>query len=119
MKKVTSEYTKGIPAMLNLVNMIGKAISEAIPDVKVKRTGGWSWRGYYFDDSLWCGVRYERPLIIEFQNDRGYDPTYRKTLNLNDNHFFSLTQGEQFESLIKFLQQAYQAYKEEQNTQGV
>lgn len=105
--KVTWEYIEGVPAFINLTNMIEVAISEIRPKLKLRRTAGWSWRGYYLKGTLWCGVRYDKPLTIVFEDGQGNGPSYQKTLDLNQIHFFSLSQGEQLECIIKFVQEAW------------
>jgi hypothetical protein len=67
-KKVSWEYIEGVPAMLNLTHLIETAISEVRPSLKIRRTAGWNWRGFYLDNNLWCGVWYDRPLKIVFEN---------------------------------------------------
>ena len=104
MKKVTWEYINGVPAFLNLIAMMEAAISEALPDVKIKRTAGLYWRGFYLDDEYWWAIRYARPLLIVFENNMGNDPiTFKRDLDLEVEHFFSLSKDEQFERLVSFL----------------
>lgn len=107
MKRVTWEYIQGIPALLNLTDMMETAITEVMPGIKLTRTAGWNWRGSYLPDDYWFGVRYAQPLVVVFENNRGYDPvTYKRDLNLEERHFFSLDKDEQFECLVEFLRQA-------------
>ena len=55
----------------------------------------------------WVGVRYFSPLLIVFENNRGYDPvTYHRELDLEEEHFFALNKDEQFECIVSFLQNA-------------
>lgn len=107
MKRVTWEYIQGIPALLNLTDMMETAITEVMPGIKLTRTAGWNWRGFYLPDDYWFGVRYAQRLVVVFENNRGYDPvTYKRNLNLEERHFFSLDKDEQFECLVEFLRQA-------------
>lgn len=107
MKRVTWEYIQGIPALLNLTDMMETAITEVMPGAKFTRTAGWNWRGFYLPDDYWLGVRYAQPLVVTFENNRGYNRvTYKRDLNLEERHFFSLNKDEQFECLVKFLRQA-------------
>ena len=107
MKQVTWEYIQGVPAMLKLTDMLEAAIAKVLPGVKFKRTPGWSWRGFYLHDDLWWGVRYEEPLLVVFENNQGNVPvTYKRDLDLQGEHFFSLTKDQQFECLVAFLQDA-------------
>ena len=113
MKRVGWEYIKGIPALLNLTDMIETAITEVMPGAKLTRTAGWNWRGFYLPDNYWFGVRYVQPLVVTFENNRGYTPvTYKCDLNLEGRHFFSLNKDEQFECLVEFLRQASESAPE-------
>jgi hypothetical protein len=98
MEKITWEYMEGVPAMVNLANMLGTAIAEALPEEQHRRTAGWNWIGYYLGEGadILFGVRYQEPLNIVFENNRGNDPTFQRELVLPDVHFFSLTAGEGF-----------------------
>jgi len=107
MKRVTWEYIQGIPALLNLTDMMETAITEVMPAVKLTRTAGWFWRGFYLSEDYWFGVRYAQVLLLVFENNRGNSPvTYKCDLNLQEKHFFSLDKDEQFECLVEFLQRA-------------
>lgn len=107
MKKVTWEYIEGVTALVNLIEMLEAALSEAMPGVKFVRTAGWNWRGLYFEDDLFVGVRYDQPLVLVLENNRGYPPvTDKRDLKLEQVHFFSLTRGKQFECLVEYLRQA-------------
>lgn len=109
MEKVTWEYIQGVPAMVNLVNMIGTALSEVAPETSARKTVGASWAGYYFDKEF-IGFRYVDPLIVVFENDNGNSPTFKRDLYLEKAHFFSLTAGEQLECLINFVRDSLQQY---------
>jgi hypothetical protein len=107
MEKVEWEYMDGVPAMVRLANMLYTAISETLPEEKCGRTAGWNWMGYYVGDNpLFIGFRYNAPLMIVFENNRGTNPTFARELSLSTSHFFSLTAGEQLECLIKFIRDA-------------
>ncbi len=107
MKEVSWEYIKGVPALVALTDMLEQAIGEVMPGIKYTRTAGWSWRGFYLSGEYWTGVRYERPLLLVFENDRASPPfTYKRDLDLGEVHFFSLSRGEQFECLVDYLRRA-------------
>ncbi len=114
MEKVTWEYIQGMPAMVNLVNMLGIAIAEALPEEKTRRTAGWNWIGYYLGEGtdVWVGIRYKEPLKIVFENNNGNNPTLQQELILMDAHFFSLTAGEQLECLIDFVGNSIDAFSQ-------
>ena len=109
MEKITWEYIQGMPAMVNLVNMIGTALSEFAPESSTKKTIGASWAGYYMD-GFFIGFRYVNPLQIVCENDTGTNPTFKRELGLEKAHFFSLTAGEQLECLITFVSGSFQEH---------
>jgi len=109
MERVSWEYIKGVSALQNYMNMLGIAIGEALPNEGVRRSSGWTWQGFSFNESdLWVGIRFRNPLILSFENNGGNDPTFKKDLNLEDIHFFSLDAGKQLEELISFISENYQ-----------
>lgn len=104
---VTWEYSQGIPALLNLTEMIEAATATALPGNKITRTAGWDWRGLYLLGDFWVGIRYFNPLLVVFENNRGYDPvTYHRELHLEQESFFALNKDEQFERIVSFIQDA-------------
>ena len=110
MEKVNWEYIQGVPAMVNLVNMIGTALSEVAPETSTRKTVGANWAGYYIDKEF-VGFRYDNPLIVVFENNNGANPTFKRDLPLEKVHFFSLPAGEQLECLIEFIQKAFKEYQ--------
>jgi len=80
------------------------AILEVAPDVNIRKTAGSVWYGYYIGDSYFCGMRYAEPLTIVFEGNTVTDPTYKQDLDLEKQHFFALSQAEQMECLVKFVQ---------------
>lgn len=106
LRKVTWEYEHGVAAMLDLTNMMEVAAREALPDMPVKRTGGWNWRGFYLDNSLFFGFRFEQPMRLVFENNRGNGPTAGEHLDLEQKHFLALPKEEQFELIVRFLTEA-------------
>ena len=118
-QKVGWEYTNGIRALLNLVNMIGIAIEEL--GIKTyQKTAGWEWRGYYLESKdEFCGIYFEEPdSVYLFSNGLlNYKPqekdfrfpfyeddggTYFE-LSLEDTWFFALRKDEQFDILKAFI----------------
>jgi len=68
-------------------------------------------------DLVWFGVRYHDPLVVVFEDNRGYNPvTYRRDLDLEKQHFFSLNKDEQFELLVTFLKRAWEDVTDEAST---
>ena len=106
LKPVTWEYIQGVPALIALTDMMETAIIEALPGTKLTRSAGWIWRGFGLSDRYWCGIRYDRPLLVVFENNNGNNPTYKCDLDLGEAHFFSLSSAQQFERLVKFLQES-------------
>jgi len=106
LEQVGWEFIKGVPGLVAITNMLEVAILDAIPGSKLRKTAGWSWRGFIINNSTFCGIRFDDPLIIVYENNMGNSPSYKRDLSLSQSHFFSLNQAEQLESLIDFLQQA-------------
>jgi len=107
LNKVTWEYIQGVPALVNLGGIIEEATIIALPGTKTRRSAGWNWRGICtLDNNCFIGIRYDKPLIVVFENNFGTGATYARTLSLEDTHFFALTQGEQFEIITKFIIEA-------------
>ena len=111
MEKITWEYIQGVPAMVNLVNMIGITLSEVAPEFNIRKTVGASWAGFYMD-GIFIGFRFANPLIMVFENDSGSNPTFKRDLYLEKAHFFSLTSGEQLECLIDFVRNSQKEYSQ-------
>jgi hypothetical protein len=106
MKQVRWEYITGVPALLSLTDMMEAAIAVVMPDSGLKRTAGWSWRGFYLYEEYFFGMRYAEPLTVVFEDNRGNSPNFKQSLDLADVHFFSLSKDEQFERIVAFLQGA-------------
>ena len=106
LRKVTWEYEQGVRAMLDLATMLEIAAKEALPGASIRRTAGWSWRGLYIDNYLFCGVRFESPLLLVLENNMGTKATAAQRLDLEAKHFLALKQGEQFEMIVAFLREA-------------
>ena len=104
MKQVEWEYITGVPALLNLTEMMEAAMTVVMPDAGRKRTAGWNWRGFYLDEVYFFGVRYTEPMLVVFEDNRGNSPSFRQSLDLAAAHFFSLGKDEQFECIVSFLQ---------------
>jgi len=127
LQKVSWEYINGVPALINLVNMIEVAIQGVgIPFYSsYPRAAGWDFKGFWLEDKkFWCGIHYDNPLVITFEmidkekfNAKLVDtPTYEVKegkeriwfrLPLEDKHFFSLDKDEQVEEITKFVKTAY------------
>jgi hypothetical protein len=105
LKKVTWEYIQGVPALIDLRNMLEVAKNEVMPKAPIKRTQGWSWVGLYLDGNFFFGIRYGQPLVVVFENNFGTKTTSKIDLDLEKKHFFSLTADEQVSLLIEFLKQ--------------
>jgi hypothetical protein len=124
LQKVEWEYINGVPAFVNLMNLVEVAILGASL-AEYKKSPGWDFKGYLFSGNLfWVGVFYNDPLILTFiiENKKNFNskqvekPTYpieedRNTikfkLNLQEKHFFSLNKDEQLEELTRFIKTAY------------
>ena len=127
MQKVGWEYTNGIAALNNLINMIEVAIKNTqIQFYPVyPRSAGWEFKGFLLGDKeFWCGIHYDNPSVITFelQDKKRFDksrietPSYKLMegkerlwfrLPLEESHFFSLNKDEQLEEITKFVKTAY------------
>lgn len=115
MEKVEWEYIRGVPAMRNLVNMIGTAISEALPEANSRRNAGWDWIGYIIEDKLWLGIQYDEALSVMINNYGEQSATFIETMDLEDAHFFALSPGEQLEILISFIKENAEKFNSIEN----
>jgi len=127
LQKVSWEYINGVPALINLVNMVEVAIQGVgIPFYSsYPRAAGWDFKGFWLEDKkFWCGIHYDNPLVITFEmidkekfnaklvDTRTYEMKEGKErmwfrLPLEDKHFFSLDKDEQLEEIAKFVKTAY------------
>jgi hypothetical protein len=126
-QKVGWEYINGVPALLNLLNMIEVAIESA--GIKLyrdyPRATALEWRGFYLNSNeILCGVYYSDPMTIVLQvvDKRKFDvhrvpkPTYgvredRRSiwfsLGLEKYHFFSLDKDGQLKVVTDFVRASY------------
>lgn len=103
-KQVGWEYIRGVPAMLDLTNMLEAASQVAFPEASRQRTAGWSWRGWYIAGDYFVGLRFDEPMTVVFEDNKGYTPkSLAYELDLEAAHFFSLKNHEQLDRLVKFL----------------
>jgi len=107
--KVEWEYPNGLKSLIHLTNMLEAAIEE-VNDIKLKKTGGWFWRGYYID-TIFCGVRFDKPHIIVYENNMGTNPTFIAEFNIEKEHFLAFSKEEQFECLVKFISVTSEKYR--------
>lgn len=105
MDRVSWEYMRGVPAMMALTQLLEGALPEALPGIPWKRTAGWTWRGLMLgrEYGYFTGIRYDAPLVLVFEDNKGWKPVYTRALDLERSHFFALPQGEQLEVLVSFL----------------
>ena len=107
LKQISPEYAPGIQALIDLTNMIQVAANDCLPGIKLIKTGGWHWRGFYLPGNYWIGVRFHEPQLLLFENNRGYEPvTLRHPLALDKIGFFAMTADEQLNSLSEFILKA-------------
>ncbi|MBA7655791.1 hypothetical protein ES703_63700 [subsurface metagenome] len=123
-QRVSWEYINGVPALINLVNMIEVAIQGASLPIYGK-SPGWGFKGFYVESKeFWCGIHYSNPLIITFEmmDKKKFNaklveaPSYTVRegryrmwfgLQLEDMHFFSLDKDKQLEEITNFVKKAY------------
>ena len=127
-QKVGWEYINGIPAMLNLVEMISAALDQLETGGR-KKSIGEEWSGFYLDNKqYWCGVYYQTPTKLLFQlrgKDKfdknavaqpsfppleDYDNGYQFFLDLEDEktHFFSRDVAGQMGLVNDFVKKCYE-----------
>ena len=117
-QKISWEYSNGVRAFLNLVDMIGVAIEEL--GIKIySKSAGWEWRGYYLENKdEFCGIYCDEPdsvYIFIFApnlkpNDKNFPYAYYEEdngvyfeLSLEDSHFFALQKDQQLDKLKEFI----------------
>jgi hypothetical protein len=117
-QKISWEYSNGIRAFLNLVDMIGVAIEEL--GIKTySKSAGWEWKGYYLENKdEFCGIYYVEPdSVYTFiyapnlkPHDKNFPYAYYEEdngvyfeLSLEDTHFFALQKDEQLDILKQFI----------------
>jgi len=105
LQRIGWEYEKGVSSLVDLTSMMEAAATEVFEDAKLKRTAGWSWRGFYLNEEYFFGVRFDIPTKIVFENNIGTNPDFKRDLLFQEKYFFSLDTGDQFEALISFLQE--------------
>jgi hypothetical protein len=132
-QRVGWEYTNGIRAFLNLINMIETAIEELRIRV-YQKTAGLEQRGYYLEDKdEFCGIYYDEPDSVYIflyastlkPNDKNFPYTYYEQdkgvyfeLSLEDTHFFALQKDEQFNKLKEFISTCHTEVQRLKKSQG-
>jgi hypothetical protein len=124
LQKVSWEYINGVPALINLINMIEVAIQGAHIPIHGK-SPGWDFKGFWLKDKeYFCGVYTTNPLVITFEltdknkfhkellEQTSYELREGKErlwfrLPLEKIHFFSLDKDEQLEKITEFVKIAY------------
>lgn len=101
------EYIKGVPALINLSEMLLAAVDDGLPGIKRTVTSGWGWRGVFLEQTYYWGVRYALPTVVVFENNGGSSPTFKRDLDLEATHFFALTADEQLHLLRDFVRMAH------------
>lgn len=119
--KVSWEYINGVPALLNLLNMIQTAIEKLHYRIyRSTASARYHELGFYIENNeMWCGIIYDEALVVVFWLDSktfNSKPAskfdypieeagngIRFCLKLEDKHFFSLDKDSQFEELSNFI----------------
>src|SRR5690606_30970412 len=81
MEKVSWEYENGVAALMRLTSMLEVAAREAIPSCAIRRSAGWSWRGLLLQAEFFLGVRFEKPMMLVFENNLGTRPSAREEMD--------------------------------------
>ena len=110
-QKIPWEYINGTPAFKNFINMLEVSIQAA--SLKVyKKSAGWDWMGFYIENKKkFCGIYYDKPLLLKFEVYAEKKTVSTATLNLESIHFFSLDKDEQLNQLTQFIKKCYKEQK--------
>jgi hypothetical protein len=106
---IGSEYTAGISATNNLLQMLRAAISAALPKAKVTVNGGFNWRGYGVAPGYFCGIRFDASHLLVFERWENKAIVFKRDLNFIDENFFTLDRDAQFERIVRFLIESHAA----------
>lgn len=122
-QKIGWEYIRGVPALLNLIDMIEVAIKGA--SLSGIKSAGQEWNGFYIQNKkFWCGIIYDNPLLLVFEIEdkkfgkkkvEGTSYPFRVRygriqflLDLESVYFFSLDKDKQFEEITKFIRKSHE-----------
>lgn len=131
-EKVGWEYTNGVAAFNNLINMVEAAIKDVGISFhkRYPRAAAWDSKGFWLENKkYYCGIYYNAPLAVIFKafhrRDLNLDnvqaPSYPIKeafasmwfmLQLEDIHFFALDKDKQLEEITKFVRTAYEEAKQ-------
>jgi len=123
LQKVTWEYINGVPAMINLINIIEVAIQGAGIDFykTYPKSAGWDFKGFNLENrDFWCGIYFNNPLVLTFElldkskfdKNKLSEPVYLLQegkerlwfrLPLEETLFFSLTRDQQLDQITNFI----------------
>ena len=78
--------------MVNLVNIIAKAISEAFPEKNKRQAADASWNGFCLDNNFFIRFRLDNPLVIVNKKNNASKSTFKTALSLEDTTFLPLTE---------------------------
>ena len=132
-ERVGWEYIKGVPEMLNLMNMIEFSIQNAGITLydRYPRAVALEWRGFYLETNNYlCGIYFSEPteIFLQVVNKKDHDatkikPTYNMTeerksiwffLQLEDHYFFSLDREKQVSLISDFIKTSFGEAKQMQ-----
>jgi hypothetical protein len=120
-EKVSWEYINGVPALVNLINMIESGIKNAGLKISSRPQSNDYMGRYFAGTDFWCGIWYNSPLKLKleigdknkFDLNKLQNPTngkitedgglYYFTLNLEEIHFFSLNKDDQLKKIADFI----------------
>jgi hypothetical protein len=102
-------YADGVFNMRRMVELIRFALDEAIPNEHFAYTNPLEkqWIGYYWQpDHNWLGFYFDKPVILWIEKGGDEEPRPKRSLNLEETHFFDLDSGEQLDALISFIRKS-------------
>ena len=107
LEKVSKALPEGMLALDSMTKMLRMAIAEVLPDYKSVNNAGHWWVGsnvHIGDENVWIGMRFPEPNLLVIENNGGNSPiSFKRDLGLKEVEFYGKNEGEQFETLVKFI----------------
>ncbi|HEY90975.1 MAG TPA: PD-(D/E)XK nuclease family protein [Dehalococcoidia bacterium] len=135
-EKVGWEYTNGLVAFNNMIDMVVAAIREAKLSF-YRKAAAWDSKGFWLEDKkYWCGIYYNSPQTVVFKvfHKKGLkvgrvpNPSFPVKesfasiwfqLDLEGIHFFSLDKDAQMSKLAEFVKVAHREAEQMRVLPGV
>ena len=115
MKQITTDqYKEGIESLNTFMEMLERALTDAMKGVELRFESAFNWQGYQIekypglkDSQYYCQIDFNAPNILEFFEyyEMTHKP-FKEPLDLSEQGFFDLPYERQEEMLINFIQKA-------------